>query len=102
MPVARKQPFRVSPGECSGQLGCRTRQRKVQLNSRTEAEIMPLCQYCDNPQVTPDGVYRSGQQFELLKRSGSYVWTDRATSRARSRNDKVNQYSGSEVTRRDS
>src|SRR5262245_3225384 len=47
-------PFRVSPGECSGPLGCRTRQSKVQLNSRTEAEIMPLCQYCDKPQITSD------------------------------------------------
>jgi hypothetical protein len=32
---------------------------------------MPLCQYCDKPQVTSDGVYRIGQQF------GSYVWKDR-------------------------
>jgi hypothetical protein len=31
---------------------------------------MPLCRYCDKPEVTSDGVYRIGQQFDLLKRSG--------------------------------
>ncbi len=64
------------------------------------AEIMPLCQYCDKPQVSSDGVYRIDEQFDAVV--GSYVWTIEATSRARSRNDKVNQCSGSEVTRRDS
>src|SRR5262249_48340056 len=58
------------PGQYPGQLGCRTRQRKVQLNSRTEAEIMPLCQYCDKPQITTR--LSIGQQFDLLERSGSW------------------------------